>query len=82
MYTFVLPVNESRFIFLLLAMASPTSAPPHTVVQMAEGRLLATRTLVTIFEMAIEVSGVVGAPFLGKTIARVSALVSAGCPPS
>ena len=62
--TFVLPVNESRFIFLLLVMASPTSAPPHTVVQMAGGRLLATRTLATIFDIAIEVSGVVGAPFL------------------
>lgn len=60
----MLPVNDSRLTLLSLAMASPTSAPPHTVVQMAGGRLLATRTLSTIFDIAIEVRGVVGAPFL------------------
>ena len=42
--TFVLPVKESRLILLSLAIASPISAPPQTVVQMAGGRSFADNT--------------------------------------
>ena len=62
--TFVLPVKDSRLILLSFAMASPISTPPHTVVQTAGGRLLAARTCWTMREMAMEVRGVEGAPFL------------------
>ena len=65
-HTFVLPVKERRLTRLSLAMASPMSAPPLTVVQMAGGRLFAANTLCTILVTAMLARGVVGAPFLGR----------------
>ena len=51
-------------MFLSLAMVSPISAPPHTLVQTAAGMLFSSRTLAMIFDMAILERGVLGAPFL------------------
>ena len=42
--TFVLPVKERSLTLLSRAMVSPMSAPPHTVVDTAAGRLLAAST--------------------------------------
>lgn len=62
--TGVLPVKDTKGTFLSLAMASPISAPPLTMLQMAAGSELATSTSSTILVMATWISGVEGAPFL------------------
>jgi len=62
--TLVLPVNETRGIRSSFAMALPISAPPHTHVKMAPGRLFFSSTSAMIFVVANVTSVVVGAPFL------------------
>ena len=57
-------MKEMRGSLLSLAMASPTSAPPLTIEQMAGGSELARRTSSTILMMATWTKGVEGAPFL------------------
>jgi hypothetical protein len=61
--TLVLPVKDKRGTLLSLAIASPISAPPHTVVQTAGETELAASTSWTTLVTAIEVRGVEGAPF-------------------
>ena len=60
----VLPVKDNILILLSLAIASPISAPPHTVLHTAPGKLLSDRTLFITLVTAIHERDVLGAAFL------------------
>lgn len=68
MSTFELPVKETSWMRLSLAIAWPMSAPPQKAVNIAPGKLFLSKTSPTIFVIAIVIKGVVGAPFLSIEI--------------